>query len=80
MNAKESEIQDETSSWNPSLNVTFFFKKKHPLQFSIVSINNGLNVLQPIMSIIQPVTIHTMLNNNRAFFFKYVTCKQGLMI
>ena len=33
-----------------------------PLLLSIVPMNNGKN---PIMSIIQPVTIDTMLNNNR---------------
>ena len=38
--------------------------------------------LQPIMSVIQPVTTDTMLNKNRPFLngLKYVKCEQTFMI
>ena len=47
------------------LHVTFL--KNDLLLFNIVSMNNGQNGLQSILSIIQPVTIDTMLNNNGPF-------------
>ena len=41
--------------------------------------NNGQSGSSTILSVIQPVTIDTMLNNNWPFFCKKnVTCKQGL--
>ena len=48
--------------------------------FSIVSMNNGQNGSSSILSIIQPVNIDTMLNNNGPFFKKKVTCKHGFRV
>ena len=36
--------------------------------------NNGQNGPSPIKSVIQPITIDTMLNNNGLFFLKKVSC------
>ena len=38
------------------------------------------DTLKNILSVIQSVTIDTMLNNNWSFFLKNVTCKQGLSV
>ena len=50
-----------------------------PVLLSILSMSKGQNGLSPILSVIQPVTTDTMLNNNLLFFFlKNVTCKKFL--
>ena len=51
--------------------------KNDQLLLSIVSMNNGQNGSSPTLSVIQPVTIDTMLNNNGPSFSK-VMCNQGL--
>ena len=51
--------------------------KNDQLLLSIVFMNNGQNGSSPTLSVIQPVTIDTMLNNNGPSFSK-VMCNQGL--
>ena len=53
----------------PCLHVTFFFKNDS-LYLSIMSINNGQNLWSAIPSVIQPVTIDTLLNNNGLFYYR----------
>ena len=45
-------------------------KKPSPLLHSIVPMNSGQNGLSSILSVIQPVTIYTILNNIKSFFKK----------